>query len=288
MKSIKLNAAAKVNLSLDIVGRMENGYHELDMIVCPVSWYDVITICEAEEGITLNCDGGIPTDERNIAYRAAEVILKDRCDRGVNITIEKHIPSQAGLGGGSSDGAAVLYGINMLYNLGLTKEELMGMGLKLGADVPLFLAESAVRARGIGEKLTKVDIHAPIHMVILKPEAGLSTPEVYGGYDTVGKPFALATDRLVKGLEEGFMKIAYGAMGNVMEPAAMALCPDVRRAKESLLACGALVAPMSGSGSAVFGVFESEAAADAAVKELEATWSICRKVKTVAKGIIEA
>ncbi len=285
MQTIRLKTAAKVNLSLDILGRLENGYHELDMIVSPVSLFDDITISKGEQGIVLHCDQGIPSDERNIAYRAAQLIMEGRDIPGVEMTICKHIPAQAGLGGGSSDAAAALYGINDLYNLKLTKQELMTMGLKLGADVPLFFADSAVRAKGVGEKIDRITVKSSLHMVILKPEAGLSTAEVYGLYDAHPKPMMVKTDEVVRGLQSADLQIIKDAMGNVMEPAAETLCPEVQKAIDALKNVGAIAAQMSGSGSAVFGIFENEQAARNAEQQLKMKWPMCAQVQTLDRAI---
>ena len=287
MNTLKLRAPAKLNLLLDITGRRPDGYHEVRMIMQTISWYDVLTFERtSDSGIILSVAGpdgkvlsekesGIPADDRNLVLRAVHLLSEDplRFD-GLSITLEKNIPSQAGLGGGSSDAAAALIGLNRLYELGFSKEELAEKALKLGADVPFFLTGGTCLAEGVGEKLLKLPALDLPYILIVKPKASLSTKLVYETYDQSPALSHPDTEGFLQALSEKealsdtFLTTICETMGNVMEEAAFSIAPEVREVRDMLLSEGAQKALMTGSGSAVFGVFSEEESARRAMEIL--------------------
>ena len=184
--TISYPAYGKINLGLDVVRRLENGYHEVRMIMQTVSLHDVVTMkVLSEDEIRIHTNSGkIPSDENNLAFKAAK-LMKDQYNiaQGVDIYIEKNIPVAAGMAGGSTDCAAVLKGMNALFELGLTQKQLREEGVKLGADVPYCIMGGTARAEGIGEKLTPIPAAISEHVLVIKPVQGMSTPEVYRAYD---------------------------------------------------------------------------------------------------------
>ena len=276
MEKLKLLAPAKLNLLLDITGRRPDGYHEVRMIMQTVSWYDVLSFERtSDSGIFFRVAGPggqalsetecIPSDDRNLVLKALRLLSDDlQVFDGLSITLEKNIPSQAGLGGGSSDAAAALIGLNRLYDLGFSKEELAEKALMLGADVPFFLTGGTCIAEGVGEKLTKLPALDLLHILIVKPRASLSTKLVYETYDqspALSHPDTEGFLQALSGkeaLSDTFLTTICETMGNVMEEAAFSIAPEVRAARDMLLSEGARKALMTGSGSAVFGVFSEE------------------------------
>lgn len=229
-------AYAKINIGLDIVGIRADGYHLVDMVMQTVDLYDELEITPRDDGkVVLICDNpDVPTDEKNLAYKAARALLPEGDKRGVTINLRKNIPSQAGLGGGSSDAASALVSINLIYGLGKTDEELERIGAGIGADVPFFIKGGCQRCTGIGEILSPAENDFGGYVIIVKPDAGISTKEVYAAYDRLEKKPELA---------------------NVLEAVTAAACPEITEIKSRLLSCGASFASMSGSGTAVFGIF---------------------------------
>ncbi len=262
MSGMKLRCAAKINLSLDVTGKREDGYHTLESIFQTVGVYDILSVSVEEgEGITLTCDvPEIPCDERNLAYRAAKAILDasgKECK--VQIHLEKHIPSGAGMGGGSADAAGVLYALNALLGCGFSNEYLREIGASLGADVPFLLLGATAYAEGIGELMTPLRSLPEIPLVLLKGEEGISTPAAYRAIDQLVNPPHPDTKAVLQAVEQQDIPALARNCSNLFEE--VTDCEDVIRAKEFLLASGALCAVMTGSGSAVFGIFETEEAA---------------------------
>lgn len=258
MNKIVLEAAAKLNLSLDITGVREDGYHLLDSVMQSVSLYDRVALIRREKGIFLTVDRPkIPNGPENTAYKAAEAFFKaTKINGGVEIFLEKHIPSQAGMGGGSADAAAVLVGLNLLYETDLSKETLQEIGLSVGADVPFCIVGGTARVQGIGE-----DVHsiAPLSMaqfVVVKPRgAGVNTREAYERYDEMGSSKRPDTEGLLHAILSGNVSTFSKYMYNVLEESAP--LDEIREIKKDMLDYGANAAMMTGSGAAVFGVFGS-------------------------------
>ncbi len=253
-----IQAPAKINLYLAIHRRRADGYHELETLMQKLELADQLKLRRAATGITLRCpDSGLPEDETNLAYRAAAVFLKNTgVSRGVEIELCKKIPVAAGLGGGSSDAAAVLRGMNVLYAVGLPQEELMKMAYPLGADVPFFVADfNAARATGIGEKLEPVDVCGEWLAVLVNPGFSVSTKWAYDNFalTTKSNPYILGRSILYRELCENLF--------NDLELVTIKRYPEIEIIKETLLSCQADGVLMSGSGATVFALFQDMTAA---------------------------
>lgn len=262
MRQIELKALAKINLGLDVLGKRENGYHDVRMIMQSIYLYDDVKIEKTEEsGIFLETNlHFLPTDSSNIAYKAAQMLLEEfDISQGVKIGLNKHIPVAAGLAGGSSNAAAVLFGMNRLFALHLTQEELMERGVKLGADVPYCIMRGTVLAEGIGEQLHKLPAMPKCTVLIAKPPVSVSTKMVYEALDAKEILVHPDIDGLIQGLEQGSLRRVASCMGNVLEDVTIPMYPVIDKIKEEMQACGALNAMMSGSGPTVFGLFENRA-----------------------------
>lgn len=263
MNEIVLHTPAKLNLALDVAGVNQNGYHLLDMVMQSVAIYDTVTLRRTPQGIALESEGSSPKGLENIAVQAALRLQHYAgVDQGAVITLDKGIPMQAGMGGGSADAAAVLLGLNQLWRLHLTMEELERIGLQLGADVPFALRGGTARARGIGEKLTALRPGGLLHFVCAKNRGGLSTPAVYHGYDQIARgtpPYDM--DAFCTALEAGEWEKLREVGGNALEKAAFALCPAIEPLIGRMYDAGAAYAHMTGSGAAVFGMFTAKDAA---------------------------
>lgn len=282
MKELKIWGRAKINISLDVLGKRADGYHEVRMIMQQVDLYDEIILKEIDHGIRLesNCDF-IPLDEGNIAYRAAKLIKeKYHIDRGIHISIDKNIPVAAGLAGGSTDGAAVLRGLNILWNLGASKEELMEMGLSLGADVPFCILGGAALAEGIGEKLTPVPGLENVWVVLCKPNISVSTAEVYRNLDVNRIVHRPDTEGILQALQRKDVQAVAGKLRNVLEQVTEEMHPIVRDIKRRMLEYNALGSMMSGSGPTVFGLYKDYNRAKSAYDNLSRIYKQTYVVKT--------
>ena len=284
MKKINLKAMAKINLGLDVLGRREDGYHDLRMIMQTVQWFDRISLTvTAAEGIRVKTNVSfLSADESNLAYRAAKLLMDEfpqNC--GVYIDLEKHIPIAAGLGGGSSDAAAGLVGMNRLFGLGLTRQDLMDRGVALGADVPYCVMRGSALAEGIGEKLSPLPPMPPCFVLLAKPAVHVSTKFVYSSLKLTGETVHPDIDGQIRALEDQDLRQIARKMGNVLEEVTIPAYPVIARIRDKMLQTGALGAMMSGSGPTVFGIFETretaEMAADALRKE-EIARQICLTV----------
>lgn len=253
-------AYAKINISLDIIGKQENGYHLLEMVMQTVDLYDEITIEERGEGISLDCNlDYIPKDAKNIAYKAAQAMLERfSIDRGVHITIQKRIPVAAGLAGGSTDAAAVIKGMNELFNLGLSREAMMEIGLTLGADVPYCLVGGTALCTGVGEIVTPLAPFSGVTILLVKPAFGVSTKDAYMGFalDKVKKH--VETTKLIRAMERRQIKSVAYYMRNLLENVTLRKHPILKTVKYNMMEHGAVGTLMSGSGPTVFGIFEDD------------------------------
>lgn len=256
-----LKALAKINLGLDVLGRREDGYHDVRMVMQSVYLYDNVRLEAREEpGIELSSNlYYLPDDSGNIAYKAAQMMIEEfHLEGGVRITLDKHIPVAAGMAGGSSNAAAVLFGMNRLFGLELTRQELMERGVQLGADVPYCILRGTVLAEGIGEKLTVLPSIPKCAVLIAKPPVSVSTRVVYEALDSKEIVKHPDIDGLIRALEEGSLKHAAACMGNVLEDVTIPKYPVIREIKQEMMEAGALNAMMSGSGPTVFGLFENK------------------------------
>ncbi len=274
MEEIQVLAPAKVNLFLKITGRRADGYHLLDSLMVPVSLWDELEIRVrslesrgqgSEPKIeVLSNDPTVPGGETNLAYKAAALLLRETKTRAeVTIDLHKIIPAGSGLGGGSSNAAAVLKGLNSLLALGLREEELSALGARLGADVPFFVSCQPARIRGIGEVVTPIEGLSTLWLVLIVPNFAISTPWAYARFDEL--PLVESLLPVIEPFLTGHWPL-YGLLVNDLERAVLPHYPVITRLKEELFDLGARGAAMSGSGSAVFGVFQSEKEAHRAAR----------------------
>lgn len=264
MREIELKALAKINLGLDVLGRRENGYHDVRMIMQSIYLYDDVRIeRKAAPGIELASNlYFLPTGDGNIAYKAAQMLMDEfGIEEGVRITLNKHIPVAAGMAGGSSNAAAVLFGMNRLFGLNLSQKEMMERGVKLGADVPYCIMRGTVLAEGIGEALKRLPAMPKCTVLIAKPPVSVSTKVVYEALDSSDITVHPDIDGLIEALEKGNLREIASRMGNVLEEVTIPMHPVIEEIKQVMKDCGALNAMMSGSGPTVFGLFENKTAA---------------------------
>ena len=271
MNQIELKALAKINLGLDVLGRRENGYHDVRMIMQSIYLYDEVKIEKKDTpGIEVATNlRYLPVGEDNIAYKAAELLKEEfHISKGVKITLKKHIPVAAGLAGGSSNAAAVLFGMNRMFRLGLSQKGLMERGVKLGADVPYCIMRGTVLAEGIGEELKVLPAMPKCAVLIAKPPVSVSTKTVYEALDSKAITEHPDIDGIIEGLEQQDLKKIAGCMGNVLEDVTIPMHPVIDEIKQVMKDAGALGAMMSGSGPTVFGLFESRAGAREAQRRI--------------------
>lgn len=271
MDRLELKALGKINLGLDVLGRRENGYHDVRMVMQTVYLYDRIIIKKKKTpGIELETNlYYLPVNENNLAYQAAKMLMDEfHIEEGVSIQLEKHIPVAAGMAGGSSNAAAVLFGINRMFSLGLTQKELMERGVKLGADVPYCIMRGTVLAEGIGEILTPLSPMPKCYVLIAKPTVSVSTKMVYEKLDSHEIENHPDIDGILEGLEKQDLKKIAHSMGNVLERVTVDAYPVIDKIKETMIKEGALNAMMSGSGPTVFGLFEEKPAAKKAAAKI--------------------
>ncbi len=254
---IKVQACAKINLMLDITGRRSNGYHDLFMVMQSVDLCDFVTV-EKRKRIYISCsDNTIPTDKRNIAHKAANAFFKHSgiCG-GAKIHIEKHIPSAAGLAGGSADGAAVITALNELYNTGYKLDELCRIGVQAGADVPFCICGKTRVCTGIGEKMELIRPIENCFILLVKPNCSVSTAEAYAEYDKYGRRRKPDQKGIVKAIKLKNLNETARLMENVFEQ--FIEVPARPHIKAIMRANGAVGSCMSGSGPTVFGIFRTE------------------------------
>lgn len=270
---LRLKAHGKINLALDVLGRREDGYHEVRMIMQTVGLHDRIDIYRtAEPGIRLKTNlFYLPDNEQNLAYKAARLLMDEfGVKEGVSINLRKFIPVSAGMAGGSTDGATVLFGVNKMFDLGLSTEQLMERAVKLGADVPYCLMRGTALSEGIGEKLTPLPPVPQCQVLIAKPAVSVSTRVVYESLDAMklmpeDHP---DIDGMLDAIRRQDLREVAGKFGNVLELVTAGRYPVIGQIEQVMKDCGAVNAMMSGSGPTVFGLFTSPAAAESAYEEL--------------------
>ena len=269
-KTIRREAYAKINLGLDVVRRLPNGYHEVRMIMQTVGICDVLTFTKAEEGIILQADHEeLPTDGNNLICKAAKLLLENAgITGGVRITLEKHIPIAAGMAGGSTDAAAALLGINELYEIGYDMEKLKELGVKIGADVPYCIQGGTALAEGIGEILSVLPTPPACHLVIAKPDINVSTKFVYENLRANELESHPDIDGMIEALNQGDLKGITDRLANVLETVTVPAYPIIDDIKQIMLTEGAEGALMSGSGPTVFGIFTDVTKAEQAAQKI--------------------
>ncbi len=266
-QEITLYAHAKINLTLDILLRRPDGYHEVRMIMQELALKDTVTLQRTEKaGILLETEApDIPKDDRNLCVKAARGLFERfGLPGGLRIGLVKRIPAAAGLAGGSSDAAAVIRGMRTLFDLKLTDQELMAEGKKTGADVPFCVLGGTALSEGIGEILTPVRAVLPFTLLLVKPPAAVSTKEIYEAYDRAEAALRPDTEGMLRALGEGDADGIAKRLLNVLEPVTSEKHPVIRGIREDLMKLGARGAAMSGSGPTVFGLFSSRADAESA------------------------
>lgn len=268
---MRLRALAKINLGLDILGKREDGYHEVRMIMQTIQMYDVLNMKKVKKpGISLSVNYPyIPSDERNLVYKAAKLLMDEfQVKEGVDICLEKFIPVAAGMAGGSSDAAAAMVGINQLFKLGLSERELMDRAVNIGADVPYCIMRGTALAEGIGEKLTRIAQIPDCFVLIGKPGISVSTKMAYESLQLDKISSHPDIDGMIRDIENGELLTMTEKMGNVFEPGIIEKYPVIGEIKDLMEDNGALKAMMSGSGPTVFGIFDDREKMEAAAAVL--------------------
>ncbi len=257
MDSYQIKAYAKINLGLDVLGRLENGYHLVKMVMQTVDLYDELELARIPEGIRVTTDSDELTgDEDNLVYKAARIMMEEyRPSGGVHIHLRKRIPMAAGMAGGSSDAAATFKGMNRLLDLGAATEDLIRLGVRVGADVPYCIMGGTALAEGIGERLTCLEPAPECIVLVAKPPVGVSTKEVYQAFDSLKEVPHPDIDGMVDAIRRGSLQGILDRMGNVLEHVTVQLHPVIASIKERMKQLGALNSLMSGSGPTVFGIF---------------------------------
>lgn len=274
MEQMQLRAMAKINLGLDVIRRREDGYHEVKMVMQTIRLFDRLILTKTKKpGIELESNlRFLPLNETNLAWKAADLMMKKGgiTSQGVHIYLQKRIPVSAGMAGGSADAAAVLFGMNRMFQLGYSEEELKAIGVTLGADVPYCLMRGTALAEGIGEKLKTIAPCPPCYVLIAKPAISVSTKFVYENLhaDTIENHPDI--DALIRGIEAGDLDAMIPHMGNVLERVSIPEYPVIGEIKEKMMQYGAKVSLMSGSGPSVFGLFDTQEKAMAAKEKMMA------------------
>ena len=286
---MKVKVAAKINLMLDILKRLDNGYHSLFMIMQSVDLYDTISVVKnAENKIVIKCDKvGVPCNEKNIAYKCANAFFK-ACNienQGVTIEIVKNIPMAAGTAGGSADGAGVLHCLNKIYNTNLTTTKLAEIGATVGADIPFSLTGGTAIVLNTGNVIATVKNLPECYIVLCKPDQDVSTPEAYAQFDALNRVRHLDRVSMIEAIANGNYEKICAYCGNVFEQAVEV--PKRPHIKGVMRKCGADACCMSGSGPTVFGLFSDKEKAEDCYNKLSKKYDSVYLCKPVNKGIIE-
>lgn len=273
---MKTYANAKVNLALDVIRRRKDGFHDLDMVMLPVDLADEIEIKRADEDIIEFTGAQVPED--NTVTRALAELRKIKPISNYKIRVIKRIPEQAGLAGGSADGAAVLRAVNKLENLGLTESQLVSIAADVGADVPFCVMNRPCRVRGKGELVEPFAMDWNVKFVLVKPEAGVSTPAAFRSWDEDPQPLH-DVDLVAQALETGNLELLYSTMANALEPAALDLTPGLEEVVQDMGDAGLVRVMMTGSGSAFMGFSVDEDVLKEAARELSKKYPFVRITK---------
>lgn len=261
MDSIRLKARAKINLGLDVLGKRENGYHDVRMIMQTIGIYDRLIFTRIHENeIRIHTNlGFLPVNENNLIYKAIKLMQDEyNISGGVDVDLNKFIPVAAGLAGGSSDAAATLIAMNRLFDLGLSTEKLMEYGVRIGADVPFCVMRGTALAEGIGEKLTRLPDMPRTWILIAKPPINVSTKTVYENLDDNGSIVHPDIDAIIEAIKNKDIFGVARNLGNVLEEVTIPMYPVIDEIKKDMINNGAINAMMSGSGPTVFGIFAEE------------------------------
>lgn len=267
---MKERAYAKINLCLNVKGRRNDGYHELEMIMVPIDFYDTLEMIPAAETTLSNNRSYIPVNEKNTVIKAIRV-LRDRYgfDMQFDCRLQKHIPTRAGLAGGSADAAAAIRIMNRMLNLGMSTQDMIDCARQVGADVPFCILSRPALVRGIGEVLLPFECSPDFHILLVKPRRGVSTKEAFELCDST-EPVHPDCRKMCEALIAGSYRDVISSLGNSLEEAALQLVPEIRQVKEALTALGFDGVLMSGSGSTVFGITKDEELVENAMNLLRA------------------
>ena len=271
---MRLRAMAKINLGLDILGKRDDGYHEVRMLMQTIQMYDLLDIRrKSSPGITLTTNLlYVPSDERNLVYKAAKLLMDEfAIQEGISMKLTKSIPVAAGMAGGSSDAAAAFVGVNKMFHLGLSEQELMERAVQIGADVPYCIMRGTALAEGIGEKLTRLPQLPKCYILVGKPAVNVSTKLAYENLDLQNMGAHPDIDGMISDIENGDLYTMVSRMGNVFEPGIIGKYPVNQEIKDLMEAHGALKAMMSGSGPTVFGIFDDKNKMKAAARVLRSS-----------------
>lgn len=274
---MKIEANAKINLTLDVVRKRDDGYHELDMIMVPLSLCDSLEVSIADRDEIICGSANFPLDESNTIYKAI-TLLKERfhLKEHFKVVVDKRIPMQAGLAGGSADGAATLKAIISLCKLNIEEEELLMIAKKIGADVPFCVINEVSRVQGIGEKVTRFNIDCPFYLLLVKPEAGVSTKKAFSMIDFENCMHP-NVDEAQFALENNEYDKFCSCIGNTLEQSAFIITPIIKTIKEELISLGMDSVLMSGSGSTVFGITRDQTWLDQVEQEMKKKYSfVCQ------------
>lgn len=277
MNNITRNAHAKVNLSLDVLGTRDDGYHEIRMINHNIALHDTLVAEPAKDEICFSCDApGIPKGDKNLVVKAANA-LKTACNvkSGAHLFLKKSIPNQAGLGGGSSDAAATLHALNTLWDLRLSEEALIDIGKTIGADVPYCIVGKTAMVTGYGEIITPLPPMPHLFVLVVKPEVNISTEWAFKVIDDAVVNYRPDLKTVIRTLEVEDYIGMQSAMGNVFEAVMVDIYPVIGKIKRRLLEYGAIAAIMTGTGSTVIGYFNCKIRAQAACHELKEAHNTC-------------
>ena len=289
MNSIELKSRAKINLSIDVLGKREDGYHLVEMIMQTIDLYDIIKIKElSSDNIIIKSNSNhIPLDENNIVYKAINLLKnKFNINKGVEVFIQKNIPIAAGMAGGSSNAAALLVGLNKLWKLNLSELDLQELGFKLGADVPFCISGKAALAQGVGEELTFIKgLPKDITILICKPEIFVSTKDVYGGLDLNNIQNRPDNNKLLEDLRQENISSLAKNMVNVLESVTSRDYREIKDIENIMLENGALGSMMSGSGPTVFGLYKNREDALKGKEELLKKYKQVYVVNSSEKGV---
>lgn len=283
MNEINLKANGKINLSLDVLRKRDDGYHEVQMIMQSINLHDEVCIEIIDDGIYVSCNKPwVPSGSDNIAYKAAELLMKRyKIKKGVNIKIIKNIPVSAGLAGGSTDAAAVIKGINKLFSLNLDQKELMELGKTIGADVPFCIKGGTMLSEGIGELLTPVKPFSNVNILLVKPKISVSTAWVYKNLDINNISERPNIQSILDAIDKRDIGYVANSMKNVLETVTIKKYGVIEEIKQELLELGALGSMMSGSGPTVFGIFENKEKAHFAYEKIQNTRRECIMTETL-------
>lgn len=272
MDNISLKALAKINLGLDVVRRRDDGYHEVRMIMQTINLFDRLEIKKIKESaIKIHTNlFFLPVNENNLVYKAAKLLIDEfGIQEGVSVGLTKKIPVAAGMAGGSTDAAAMLFGMNRLFGLGLSKKQLMERGVKIGADVPYCIMRGTALAEGIGDKLSPLPAMVKCPVLIAKSQISVSTKFVYQNLKLDDKTVHPDIDRLIEDIRNKDLKAVSDHMGNVLESVTIPNYPVISQIKEQMMDSGAVGSMMSGSGPTVFGLFDDSRTAQLAFGKIK-------------------